>query len=159
MSNVLDQFRRVEQRFRDLVPARVESLRRAMEGIGYRLVGYIQTQKLSGQVLNRKSGLLSRSITQQTLQIGDDQINTKVGVFGGVPYARIHEMGGVIDIPEVSGKLMVFNSGSELVFTRHHRAFQVHMPERSYLRSSLRDLHDEIIERMNKAVGTGEVAS
>lgn len=127
-----------------------------MEAIGYRLVSYIQTEKLSGQVLNRRSGLLSRSITQQTLQIGEDQINTKVGVFGGVPYARIHEMGGKIDIPEVTGKLMVFNPGDGLVFTRHHKAFTVTMPERSYLRSSLRDLHDEIIERMNRAVGTGE---
>jgi hypothetical protein len=86
------------------------------------------------------------------LQIGDDQINTKVGVFGGVPYARIHEMGGTIEIPEVSGKLMVFNTSDGLVFTRHHKAFTVTMPERSYLRSALRDKHEEIIERMNKAV-------
>lgn len=156
MSNTLDQFRRVEQRFRDISQRSVERLRKGMEGIGYMLVGYIQTEKLSGQVLNRKSGRLSNSITQQTLQIGDDQINTKVGVFGGVPYARIHELGGSIDVPEVSGKLMVFNSGDGLVFTRHHKAFTVHMPERSYLRSALRDKHEEIIERMNRAVMTDE---
>lgn len=156
MSKVLEEFRRVEQKFRELSVQRAEKLRQTMEGIGWRLVAYIQGQKLSGQVLNRKSGLLSRSITQHTLQIGD-QIKTRVGVFAGVPYARIHEMGGKIDIPEVTGKLMVFNSGDGLVFTRRHKAFTVTMPERSYLRSSLRDNHDDIIARMNAAVAEGTV--
>lgn len=170
MVAVADQVSRIQMRFKDVSMERLELLRREMDRIGWMLVGYVQTEKLQGQVLHKRGGKrssnLSSHITQRTFQISD-QIKTTLGVFSGVPYARIHELGGVINVPAVTGKLMVFQSnelvgqdlfdapksGGGMIFTRRHRAFTVNMPERSYLRSSLRDKQQEIIARMADAIG------
>ena len=172
--NSADSISRLTQHFGKLSAERVAAVRRTMEGIGYRLVNYIQTQKLQGQVLHKRGGKrssnLSGHIGQRTTLIGEQYVITRVGVFGGVPYARIHEYGGTIDIPAVSGKLMVFQSNElvgqslydapasrgGMVFTRKHKAYTVIMPERSYLRSSLAENRDDIVQRLARAAGKGE---
>lgn len=120
----------------------VSRLFAVMQKIGFDLQGYIQRNKLQGQVLNHRSGWLSSHVHSTTTQVGP-KVTTIVGVDGNaVPYAAIHEYGGKIHIPEVINKLMVFESGGETVFTMRHKAFTVNMPERSYMRSSLKERRD-----------------
>lgn len=121
-----------------------------MTKIGYELADDVKTGKLSGQVLNVRSGLLRSSVGNETTDEGG-RITTKVGVPGSrVPYAAIHEYGGTINVPEVSGKLMVF--GQPPVFTMHHKAYPVKMPERSYLRSTLTEKAPHYISQIADAI-------
>lgn len=154
MSDVTAQFESLAQHFRNLSAASYAALRREMQGIGVALVGYIRREKLSGQVLNSRSGMLKRSITNLTTEEGKT-ITTEVGVFpqSRVPYARIHEEGGQIRIPEYAGNVLRFSARSgDLVFTRTRKAYVVTMPERSYIRSSLTDMSTEIVARLQTAV-------
>lgn len=131
-----------------------QSLVPTMDKIGYDLVTHVVRDKLSGQVLKRRTGTLSNAVTHTAPEVTANSVQTKVGVFSGVPYARIHEFGGKISVPEVSGKLMVFSAkDGTTVFTRKRRAFVANMPERSYLRTGLADQRDSILSQITRAVG------
>lgn len=115
------------------------------------LLAYIKDDKLSGQVLNQRSGNLKNSgFTAQTETAGE--VTGFVGFGRTVPYAAIHNYGGTIDVPEVSGKLMVFQRQGATVFTMRHRAFTVNMPARNYLESSAEERAPIIREGFNEAV-------
>lgn len=128
------------------------------------LLSYIKDDKLSGQVLNVRSGALIRS----GIFAVNETPETMLGMvsFGSgpstkdnlIPYAAIHNYGGDIDIPEVTGKLMVFERDGATVFTQRHRAFTVHMPARNYMESSLEEKRPEIVAGLQGAVD-GVVAS
>lgn len=164
------EFQRLSLFFANLSEETLVALKDEQTRIGYRLVSFIQTEKLQGQVLHKRGGKgssnLSSHITSDTTRDGET-ITTRLGVMSGVPYARIHEYGGQINIPEVKGKLMAFDNpemstqllfdapghtGGAMIFTRKHKAFTVNMPERSYLRSTLREKHDEIVESMKAVI-------
>lgn len=115
------------------------------------LLAYILDSKLSGQVLNQRSGNLKRSGFTEISQEGNDVIGF-VGFGRTVPYAAIHNYGGKIDIPEVTGRLMVFERAGATVFTMRHRAFTVNMPARNFLESSAEEKAPEIREGFNQAV-------
>ena len=105
--------------------------------------------KLSGQVLQKRTGRLYDSITST-------MIENPSSVYGvvktaGVPYARIHEFGGVIKHPG-SSKFQAWQGPNGMVFTHGTRPHTIPMPERSYMRSSLAEMQDEIIARMTSAV-------
>lgn len=121
------------------------------------LLAYIKDEKLSGQVLKQRSGNLKRSgFVQEPTSGLDGQYTAYVGFGGTVPYAAIHNYGGTIHIPEVVGKLMVFQVGGETVFTTRHRAFDVEMPERNYLESSAEErepiIRDGLIAAIEAAI-------
>lgn len=116
----------------------VGAVREQMYRTTLELLGYIKDEKLSGQLLHQRSGNLKNSGFTETTE-GGGQITGFVGFGRTVPYAAILNYGGSIDIPEVSGKLMVFERGGNTVFTMHHRAFTVQMPARNYLESSLEE--------------------
>lgn len=140
-SQVIAKFSRFPQDvYRTLIPA--------MDKIGVDLVTHVVRDKLSGQVLNRRSGKLSNAVTHTPPAVSADSVTTSVGVFSGVPYARPLEYGATI--PAVSGKLMVFEKDGQLVFTRKRRSFQ--LKEYRYLRSSLEDMKDSILTQITKAV-------
>ena len=112
--------------------------------------------KLSGQVLQKRSGRLFDSIQSQMFE------NT-AGVFGrvfsqGVPYARIHEYGGVINHPG-SSKFQAWQNPGGWVFTHYTRPHKIPMPERSYMRSSLAEIRDEVLDRMRGAVKSAAKAA
>lgn len=115
------------------------------------LLAYIKDEKLSGQVLTQRSGNLVDS-GRSGVTTEAQKVAGYVGFGSTVPYARIHNYGGTIEIPEVSGKLMVFERGGETIFTRRHRAFTVHMPERNFMESSVADREAAIREGFNKAI-------
>jgi len=134
------------------------------------LVAKVKEEKLSGQVLNVRTGTLRRSIYQQ-LSSNTSRVCAFVGT--NVEYAGIHEFGGTV--PEVTGKLMVFpkpglderfmtatgnlkgkfaRERDLLVFTMKHKAFT--LPARSFLRSALEEMEPIILAEVNRA--TAEVA-
>ncbi|MGN6383653.1 MAG: hypothetical protein ACTHMK_13705 [Dyella sp.] len=120
---------------------------------GFDIQQYVQTQKLSGQVLNRRTGRLRNSINS-LVQEGPGSVSAQVGT--GVSYAKIHEYGfqGTVQVPaHTRMQTMAFGHPMQarLVNVRAH-PMRVNLPERSFLRSSLREKAPEAIERIRVAV-------
>ncbi len=110
-------------------------------------------QKLSGQVLHVRTGLLRSSINYR---IQDTSVAVTATVGTNVKYARIHEYGGTIHIPEIrpkSARALAFEINGQTIFAMSVRAHDVRMPERSFLRSALREMRPQIKAELEAAVG------
>jgi phage gpG-like protein len=122
---------------RDALLGQADALRGALEA-------RIQ-QKLSGEVLQTRSGALAASIISS---IENDGSETSVSISStGVPYAAIQESGGKTaahDIAAVKAKALAFSMGGYQIFAKsvHHPGSTI--PARSYLGSSLVEMSDEI---------------
>ena len=114
------------------------------------LEAYVKTQKLDGQVLNRITGRLARSIANKVTATATEVI-ARVFSSGDVKYAGIHEFGG-----KTMPHIIVPKNAHALAFGGGFYAKVNHpgsnMPERSFLRSSLRDKSTEISLGMKEAV-------
>lgn len=135
------------------------SLYRKVLVLAIMLQTYIRTDKLSGQVLNRVSGALSRSIQQLVTQ-DEAKVIGRVYSAGDVKYAGIHEYGGQTSphdiVPKKGVALKFMGAGAKgEVFAKivHHPGSK--MPERSFMRSSLRDKTAEIQLGLKEAVVQG----
>jgi phage gpG-like protein len=121
-------------------------------------------RKLSGEVLQVRSGDLRASIDQAVEDSGSE-ITGKVFSSGDVKYARIHEYGGTINHPGGTPYIITRDFGAlfiSKVTASHFRVpppvtgpHQIPIPERSYLRSSLAEMRDQIVEELTKAVTEG----
>lgn len=110
------------------------------------LAGYVKSEKLSGQVLNVRTGTLRRSITQQVT----DEAESITGIVGAnIKYAAIHEY-GFQGTEQVKEHIRHSSTGKAAVVRAFSR--RVNMPERSFLRSSLTDTTDKITEYLQQAV-------
>ncbi len=113
--------------------------------------------KLSDDVLHVRTGNLRRSIFSEV----DDQgsaIFGKVASSGDVPYAAIHEFGGKTpahDILPSKAQALAFVMEGKTVLAKIVRHPGSNIPERSYLRSSLGDMQETIIEGLTQAVQEG----
>jgi len=142
----------------DRMPQAVHNaLLRKITALSIELQRYIRTEKLSGQVLNKRTGALQSSVFQEVSDKGTSII-AKVAAGRDVPYARIHEYGGQTkphDIYPKNAKALHFFMGGKEVFAKvvHHPGSK--MPERSYMRSSLADMKQEIIDGMTNAARQG----
>jgi phage gpG-like protein len=111
-------------------------------------------QKLSGGVLNARTGALARSIVATVDDTGAD-ISVRIGPSGDIKYAAIHEFGGIIPPHEIvpnKAKALAFAVGGKQLFAKRVNLPAVTMPERSYLRSSLAEMAGEIAEGLGEAV-------
>jgi phage gpG-like protein len=121
--------------------------------------------KLHGEVLNSRSGLLASSVQSEVEADGQSLVG-RVFVSGDVKYAMIQEYGGVTsahDIVPDKAKALAFLSGGAMVFAKlvHHPGS--HIPERSYMRSSLAELAGDIaaslkgaaIDAISQGLGSG----
>ncbi len=122
--------------------------------LSLKLEAWVKTRKLNGQVLNRISGRLARSITQKVTQ-GPGTIVARVFSTGDVPYAAIHEFGGTtsphVILPKKAAAL-AFVVGGKQIFARKVNHPGSKMPERSFMRSSLKDMSTEISMGMKETV-------
>jgi phage gpG-like protein len=103
--------------------------------------------ELSGAVLNTSSGALRDSIAAG-VTADSDGVLASVGSEGDVKYAAIQEYGGKTSAHEilpVKGDVLAFVSGDGQRFARRIEHPGSVIPERSYLRSSLEDMKDEIL--------------
>jgi phage gpG-like protein len=127
-------------RFQSVSQQIYDNLRAVIQEQWFGLQAYIVTNKLSGQVLKRRTGLLASSINvggpQSTSEFTADEtyIVGKVGT--AVQYAAIHEYGGSVTV-----KAHESHRGSTAFNVRSYTA---HYPERSFLRSGLQDRQAQI---------------
>ena len=111
-------------------------------------------QKLSGGVLNTRSGALASSIIA-TVDESSADVSVRIGTSGDVKYAAIQEFGGTIPPHEIvpdKAKALAFAVGGKQVFAARVNLPAVTLPERSYLRSSLAEMTEEIVEGLSDAV-------
>jgi phage gpG-like protein len=111
-------------------------------------------QKLSGGVLNMRSGALASSIIA-TVEESAADVSVRIGTSGDVKYAAIQEFGGTIPPHEIvpdKAKALAFVVGGKQVFAARVNLPAVTMPQRSYLRSSLAEMAGEIREGLSGTV-------
>jgi phage gpG-like protein len=119
------------------------------------LAGYIKADKLSGQVLNRRSGNLSSSVHPNKATDSGSSISAGAAAGLDVPYAKIHEYGGLIpahQVVAINAKALCFSVGGVIRFAKSVQIPDVTMPERSYMRSSLREKAPDGIAELRAAV-------
>ena len=122
-------------------------LKREMNAQTQNLLSYVKDEKLSGQVLNQRTGNLKNSGFTEVDSDGDE-ITGFVSFGATAPYAIYQERGA--SIPAVDGKLMVFQKDGNTVFTTKHRAFE--LPARPFLGPSLDENRAGIIAAFQEAV-------
>ena len=133
------------------------ALVRKVRALALMLEAKVKGEKLSGQVLNVVTGALRRSISNE-VTTGSNSVTAEVYSSGDVKYAAIHEYGGTIPAHEVvatKAQALHFVIGAKDVFAKRVQIPDVKMPERSFLRSSLDEMRDEIVEGMKEAVLEG----
>jgi phage gpG-like protein len=111
------------------------------------LADLVKDNKLSGAVLNTGSGALRDSIAA-SVTADSDGVLASVGSEGDMKYAAIQEYGGKTSAHEilpVKGGVLAFVAGEGQHFARRIEHPGSVIPERSYLRSSLADMKDEIL--------------
>ena len=111
-------------------------------------------QKLAGGVLNPRTGALARSIVT-TIEDSAADVSVSIATSGDVKYAAIHEFGGTIPPHQIvpdKAKALAFAVDGKQVFAKLVNLPVVTMPERSYMRSSLAEMADEIREELTAVV-------
>lgn len=156
---------RAVQAWLTAMPEKVrQRLEQAVYTLAEKLRSHIIQDKLLGQVLNRRNGGLGQSIQQKVDSTSTSVVGTVYSA-GDVKYAAIHEFGGVINHPggtafyvsQLLGGRAFWVSNASALADKLPRtaAHQITMPERSYMRSSLADMKDDIIQKMTLAVNEG----
>lgn len=140
------------------IPANVRSeVRDTIGRIVLRLQRKTKQEKLTGQVLKVRTGTLRRSIDQ--VVVADGQAIVGI-VSTNVKYGRVHEYGfkGQVsvkqhlrEIKQVFGKTL--KSPRQVSVSPHTR--HVYIPERSFLRSALREMQPQILAEIDAAVAKG----
>lgn len=138
-------------------PQVVEMVAKKVRALATNLQRHIVADKLQGQVLNHKTGALGRSIQTETATSGDVTTG-RVFSAGDVKYAAIHEFGGRTpphDIFPKKAEALAFMAGGQMVFAKvvHHPGSNI--PERSFMRSGLFDMSEEIVAGIREAAVKG----
>ncbi len=141
-------------------PARVQrELQKEITTIILKLERHIKADKLSGQVLNVRSGDLRRSIhARLPVSVEGPMVVGRVGQSGDVKYGGIHEFGGMTPAHVIEarrGDVLAFVMGGKTVFAKRVNHPGSKMPERSYMRTGLADMREEIARRVSGAVKRG----
>jgi hypothetical protein len=144
---------RVEMYLRSRGPAIEAALLSKSDYLMLKLQAYIVDEKLSGQVLNRRTGTAAGSV--RTVPATNEGGSITAGVVGGggpAFYLAIHEYGGEgpYEIVPNEKKALAFLVGGEQVVVRR----VIHPPaqERRPMRSGLEDMRDEIISGLQSAI-------
>ncbi|WP_395698420.1 phage virion morphogenesis protein [Methylocella sp.] len=109
-------------------------------------------RKLSGEVLNRRSGALADSIDVGLEEDGDGI--ALVASSAGVAYAAIHEFGGKTgahEIAAVGGKALAFVAGGTQRFAKSVRHPGSAIPARPYLSTSVREVAEGLAAGLKQA--------
>jgi phage gpG-like protein len=140
------------------MPDRVKAaLLRKVTELSFKLESKIKADKLSGQVLNVRTGALRASIGNQVTET-TTTVTGRAFSSGDVKYAAIHEFGGKTAAHEIvatKAQALAFVVGGKQMFARRVQHPGSTMPERSFMRSSLADMKPEIVEGMKEAVREG----
>jgi phage gpG-like protein len=134
----------------DAMPGRLhEGLARAVTRLGLELQRKVQEEKLSGQVLKVRTGSLRSSINTE---ITDTPAAITASVGTNIKYAKAHEFG--VDHPWLitakARRALRFEIGGRVIFRKSVR--HQPLPERSFLRSALKDSAPAIEAGLRQAV-------
>lgn len=142
-------------KFERVQSAVAAALQKKVTQLTLKLERKIKTEKLNGQVLNRVTGRLARSISHE-VQVEQNGVYGRVFSSGDVKYAAIHEFGGQtaphVIYPKKAAALSFIGSGGNRVFAKKVNHPGSKMPERSFMRSALRDMSTEISIGLKTAV-------
>lgn len=134
------------------LPDRLRSaLKDSMQRQLFRLQAAVVTGKLSGDPLHRRTGNLASSINQRLTDDGTSivgQVGTKVR------YGAVHENGGTFQIPSHERTITQVFGHAVTPHAVTVRAHSATFPQRSFLRSSLRDLRSSILDALNADVAS-----
>jgi len=111
-------------------------------------------QKLSGDVLQMKSGALAGSIAV-TVEDSSDGVSVRIATSPDIKYAAIHEFGGTISPHQIvpdKARALAFLVGGKRAFAARVQIPAVTMPERSYMRAALAEMANEIRDEFGTAV-------
>ena len=142
-------------RFDAYPPALQAALSAKATELAAALADLVKNDKLSGAVLSTRSGALSDSIAA-SVTADVDGVLASVDSEGDVKYAAIQEYGGKTSAHEIlpaKGDVLAFIAGDGLHFARRVEHPGALIPERSYLRSALDDMTDEILAALADAAG------
>lgn len=142
----------IVRRFENVGPRAADALERSIVILVLKLKRYVAQRKLTGQVLKVRTGTLRRSIMDGGKVLRNDQ--TVVGVVNtNVKYGALHEYGGTVSVPEhlrlvreAFGKALKFPVWATV------KTHSVTYPERSFMRTALSEMKDEIVKDMTDAV-------
>jgi len=140
--------------FKSMAPAIHAALLKKVTTLALKLERHVKVDKLNGQVLNRISGALARSIHSKVEQIAT-AVSGIVFSSGDVKYARIHEYGGTTSphiIEPKKASVLAFAGAGGMIFAKRVNHPGSKIPERSFLRSSLHDMSTEISLGMKQAI-------
>lgn len=129
---------------------------KTMESIGQNLTAYIQRNKLSGQVLRRRTGELSRSINN-SVRDTPEAISAVVGSsMPGARYPAAHEYGftGTVSVPthvriqtRAWGRPII----PRMVSVRAH-PMRMRIVEKRYLRGALEEKANEEVAKIRASM-------
>jgi phage gpG-like protein len=123
-----------------------DALEKEAHRLAITMQGRIITEKLSGQVLHVRTGTLRRSITYKVTR---DASKVEAIVGTNVKYGALHEYGGTVPQHQ---RLLTMVFGRPLRFPVWATVKPYELPERSFLRSTLRAMRAEIVESFTKAM-------
>lgn len=137
-------------------------LLRAMDIIVNKLVNYIQANKLSGQVLHRRTGALSRSIKGTFKEQGGSIVGEVTSRDKGnapLPYAAYHEHGfsGTMNVRDHVRRIAHGDFAGELTPVRAHlrhvnyKAHPFFKPSRDENQTFIQNTLQAAVSRANKA--------
>lgn len=148
---------RVSNKLRGVTPAIRSALESRIQRLTISLQRHVVQDKLQGQVLNVRTGRLQRSI-QQAMTSTDTDITGVVST--NVSYAAAHEYGysGTVNVKEHLRTItQAFGKSLKepVTFSVGAHSAKMNMPERSFLRSALADMAEDIQAQIKAAVADG----
>ena len=127
----------------DAMPEAIRSGVRTTVGVlAEKLRSHIVSDKLRGEVLNRRTGLLGDSLFYKVEDTAQGITGT-VATGKNVPYAKIHEYGAVINRE-------IYQAWGRPLKNPHTVTF--HYKERSFMRTGLADMREDIVTSLRNAV-------
>lgn len=131
----------------------LQNLNRTLNRLSLEIQSWVKGQKLSGQVLHVRTGTLRRSINRR-VEMRSDGVWAIIGT--NVEYGAVHEYGykGPQTIKAHLRMMRVafgrpVKDPRQIMVGQHTR--QVNLPERSFLRSSLRDFEQRAQAAIQRA--------
>lgn len=127
-----------------------QSVKTSIQRLTLKLLAKVKADKLSGQVLNVRTGRLRRSINKRVTVSGN-------GIFGvvgaNVKYGRAHELGGPMMV-KAHLRMQRVAWGKKMKEPRMVEVKQhiVNYPQRSFLRSALHEMEPDIRSAMREAL-------
>ena len=127
-----------------------QAIRVSIQRLTLRLLAKVKSDKLSGQVLNVRTGRLRRSINQR-VTVKDNGVYGVVGT--NVKYGRVHEMGGRVTVKaHLRMQRMAWGKRMKNARMVEVRAHVVDYPERTFLRSALREMEPDVRRALREAL-------